>query len=406
MSRANPEVETQSRSYNNNGTTGSVVCPLADRAYTSTKTPGYPHVHVLPMHPYSLDVRRESWGELDAVRRFADGGMGSFYRGPANGLNFDHPSKLIHVPDADLFGSPAERLARARVIQDIQRVKANVVQDIVEYKQVESMFFSNARRFAAAYRAIRHGDIRGLTKRIPVRKAHAASLLRRGPHDIRRHAPEVWLEIQYGWLPFLGTTYTALTEFYARVEDGYAIRARGSSTRPRSFSGTIGTQGTIGWTTYSEGTTERSRAKYIVDYWVDDTRLANLDDWGITNPILLAWELVPYSFVCDWFLPVGSWLEQVGYQLGLTFKQGMRTVMMDRITHRNYKPTPPDPRFRDTASGQDTYRTFRWRREIISEFPVPAKPQFDPDGLRGKRILNALALLSTAFDRKPPRKLR
>lgn len=31
--------------------------------------------------------------------------------------------------------------------------------------------------------------------------------------------------------------------------------------------------------------------------------------FGLQNPWLIAWELMPWSFVIDWFLPVGKWLE-------------------------------------------------------------------------------------------------
>jgi hypothetical protein len=38
----------------------------------------------------------------------------------------------------------------------------------------------------------------------------------------------------------------------------------------------------------------------------------NLNSWGsfgLLNPAAVAWELLPFSFVVDWFLPVGRYLE-------------------------------------------------------------------------------------------------
>lgn len=30
---------------------------------------------------------------------------------------------------------------------------------------------------------------------------------------------------------------------------------------------------------------------------------------GLQDPELVAWELVPFSFVCDWFIPIGNYLQ-------------------------------------------------------------------------------------------------
>lgn len=58
---------------------------------------------------------------------------------------------------------------------------------------------------------------------------------------------------------------------------------------------------------------------------VRDQDISRLTSLGLSDPAQVAWALVPFSFVVDWFLPVGSYLEALGAVKGLTFVSGTRT---------------------------------------------------------------------------------
>lgn len=55
---------------------------------------------------------------------------------------------------------------------------------------------------------------------------------------------------------------------------------------------------------------------------------------GLNNPALITWELIPFSFVVDWFLPVGTWIERASGSwnnyIGGVVKHRAR---LDRIRH-------------------------------------------------------------------------
>jgi len=54
---------------------------------------------------------------------------------------------------------------------------------------------------------------------------------------------------------------------------------------------------------------------------------------SLGNPMELAWELIPFSFVVDWFLPIGNWISALDATLHVTGTWGTVT------TKRNYLGT-------------------------------------------------------------------
>lgn len=378
---------------------GNSVVTTYERGYYGAVTPGYPGVKPLPFNAYGMDVRKRQYGRCQtlAIRDYWGDTYSSYGASAAYGLPQANVEQ--HIPTDTIFNNGAERKARSKCISAVQRIKVNVAQNVAEYNQVRRMFSTNVDRITQAYRALRRGDVKGFSRWVPLRVRHQQSLLRRGPLNIRRHAPSIWLEAQYGWIPLLSDVYAGVDEFYKRVESGYAIRAKGAGSD--LVNDEVKLDGDVGMFVSRDVTSRRYFAKYIVEYEVDHTNLANMDDWGLTNPLLLAWELLPYSFVVDWFLPVGAWLAQVGYSLGLHFRRGMRSGVVRAQTHRVYTAAPGGSYWSTyEASGSDDFSTARFRREILADWPSPVIPSFDKDGLRGKRITNALSLLALAFDRK------
>jgi hypothetical protein len=55
---------------------------------------------------------------------------------------------------------------------------------------------------------------------------------------------------------------------------------------------------------------------------LSEEMLAGLQSYDLINPVSLAWELVPYSFVVDWFAPIGNTLSTLTATAGLEFIGG------------------------------------------------------------------------------------
>jgi len=204
--------------------------------------------------------------------------------------------------------------------------KVNVAVAYAEASKTSDLIFDTARRIDRAYRAFRKGDLRGVAQNLNIT-----------PKRLHKS----WLEYKYGWMPLLMDVKGA-AEFFAQQHvvraPRFTVSAKELVTKTKSY--TV-TQPTYGSTTATHpinvlltGTLETK-----VKVWCElsSPHLSAMQQLGLTNPALVAWELVPFSFVFDWFVSVGDWLTAMTAQQGVT----IRRKMFSRIESGGYVATEP-----------------------------------------------------------------
>lgn len=114
-----------------------------------------------------------------------------------------------------------------------------------------------------------------------------------------------WLELQYGWLPLLKDVEAGAQMLAHHLNVPWrksfrvSLRKETSSTRISQVGYLPSQQAT--------GTATKSHRLSIIARVEEKGSIPQL--LGLTAPELVAWELVPYSFVADWFIPIGDWLK-------------------------------------------------------------------------------------------------
>lgn len=199
--------------------------------------------------------------------------------------------------------------------------------------------------------------------------------------------PQNWLEFQYGWRPLLGDINTLLDNPLPQLI-GF-ITARGSL--PISVTD-MNAQSSYWRLRQIQGTsTAFSRGKVTVN----SSALSAASQLGLLNPLAVAWEAVPWSFVIDWFYPVGDYLERLGASTGITFsdysctqhRKGTVTFTTVNTAPRKYGGRP-----NQTISGF-CKRSSRNMSFTLNPLPVLG------NGLNLTRFANALSLLAGVFGR-------
>lgn len=127
--------------------------------------------------------------------------------------------------------------------------------------------------------------------------------------------------------------------------------------------------------------------------------------WSSLNPASIAWEMMPYSFVVDWCLDVGSYLRNFETSLlfANSFVSGYRTegVMYDTsgscTSSKVLKPYGQIDTY--TVEATCSGRIRKLTRSKLLTYPAPRLPTFKAD-LGPQRLFNAAALIGVYLKRK------
>jgi len=125
-----------------------------------------------------------------------------------------------------------------------------------------------------------------------------------------------------------------------------------------------------------------------VSYKISDPTLAGLNAMGLINPFALAWELLPMSFIVDWFLSVGDYLKGLSAPMGLTYLAGYQTNFVNTdatVTDRSWESKYTGSWPRHTIKEKGHYRS------VLTGFPMQSLSyNFGLGGGQGL-VLSALA---------------
>lgn len=370
------------------------------RGFTSVNTPGFVtkrKTGQLPVNPYSLSRAEIQPGKYFVVE---DYGNGTFFTADYNvhpHLTFaDIPSGHLTVDENSLIAKIRGRItATAKIGEDIatgaqtarllsvslDRFKT-FLQLVTGKQKIETLdhFLGRARgkqRFLKAVRLLRKDGING------------AVLLSR-----------LWLEHRYGWLPLIEDVQQVIVAFqqYAGKNSDLARVSGSRVSKTENVRSVIYADNP-----YSVPNTKRRRyfyenvrtvCKMGFTYKMDAKMLATVNGLGLTNPLSLAWDLAPYSFVVDWFLPIGPALDAISAFQGLSFVRGYKTYFTEStvllVVDQSYSQAGG---ITYSEKGNSFGKRVMVNRTALTSFPGPVIPRFkNPYSL--VHAANAAALIT------------
>lgn len=389
---------------NGAGTQGSATVVSFQRTRSGTITPNYPlkkRQGKLPINAYSMTLLNYSDGGA-LTETWNSNGSGSTQSVGASHQSQEGTSAFGNAPASFSFNSNVDNRA-IRKLQERVGPSANLAQDLVQINQLTNMIGDTAIRLGSSLRALRKGNL----------PEAAASLWRSKmpryrsnfPPNPNRSLADNWLALQYGWKPLLQDIHGAM-DAIARLNLAsvvvYTARSSAHAEDRKEVKLTLGVAGspTIGLQ-IDFGTRD---VRYGIRYAIDNHLSTFLAQTGFTNPINLAWEVLPYSFVVDWFIPIGPWLESLTAWNGLQFLDGYK-VVLDKTTTIWSTGYTGKLNINDPNDVQMISRYGSARREFVSyartkltSFPAQSIPSFK-NPLSVSHALNGLALLYSAHDR-------
>lgn len=222
------------------------------------------------------------------------------------------------------------------------------------------------------------------------------------------YASERWLEVRYGIMPLIYSTYDLLDTIHRNVMSkdfyyqGRGFRGISETERKVSGSDSYADPGVYRTLTYIR------RSQMRLRFNLPPTN--SIYDYTSVNPAGIAWELFPLSFVLDWFVNIGDTLKlwEDYWLFNSLFRDGYITntyIEKVSVRKRGRTVTPPvwgTPKpdgsqqliVRGTTdytnSGESRRMTYKDRRLVYS-LPSPARPTIQVS-LNAKRYVDAAAL--------------
>jgi hypothetical protein len=220
-----------------------------------------------------------------------------------------------------------------------------------------------------------------------------------------RSAPNNWLAWQYGWAPLLDDVHKACTELNRKDNENPERTILKAKAKDSVTTVTTGDEyaatGVREFWKMIEKKDCAVRFYYTVDTSQDFFR--KLDEWGVLNPASIAWELIPFSFVVDWALPIGDYINALTSTVGYSFRGGCRTEFVTRTLSSTYRGVPDGVAQDCNTFAKAGWTTKRFIRSTYPYFPYPdiegiANLQSTEDAtVISTRVANGLSILASGF---------
>lgn len=299
-----------------------------------------------PTTPTFLRLQKMDWEFGGAGSSFEDLSYGR--KREKQGTWYYAQSALPSSPDDHAQGiAPTAKLLSS--MSD-----ASLGEAIGEFGQSVNMVLNRIDSIYQLFKALKNGNPRGLSR------ALKRSLRRQSPSSRLANG---YLEVKYGWLPLLGDVHDAMNALNSSLSSG---KGRSVVKRVREVIKDGDAKITV-----------RAGLRGKVTQPV----LYNLNRYGLLNPFDIAWNLLPWTFVFDWFIPVGTVLGALYGTAGLKVTSSWGTNGYQTVRYR---------------IGQfDGDRRIYFRETDIYRRQVPLNPfavNWGNASLNTGQILSALAL--------------
>jgi len=325
-----------------------------------------------------------------------------------------------------------EAAAATRVLNRIKNQQINVPQDIGERMQTLRLLKTTVQRLAMAAIAFKQGQLSKAVsilgsaqpsrrfkrryKRLQLRPSQTFGSTRRKKgklvrrYELRENGGSVfspsnfaslWLEFQYGWRPLVGSVQGAIQTYQESLEKGQLVKVQSyvRETYDRTVNSTTNFN-SFNRAHHVNKTTGTYKVAYTIYYKLVNSGSHDLAVTGFSNPLNLGWELIPFSFVADWFVGIGNYLSSLDATLGLAFEKGCRTVS-DRSQSIKTTTFETDYTYQDHSGSVVSSRDdLTIKREVLTDFPTPSYPTFKGWNLGIQNYVTSAALLWTIFNGK------
>lgn len=194
---------------------------------------------------------------------------------------------------------------------------------MAEYKSSFDMIAKRGGQLLRAYRALRRFDLPRVAKELSLPKDVQRTVQRKVS---KKHlATQNWLEYWMGWAPLVNDIKQCVEVVTRETPQTIRLKVAATEKAHRVYGGSLPNP----WPPRYDVTETRAFG-YFATVRVSNPNAYFASQLGLTNPVAIAWELVPFSFIANWFVNVdqvlGSYTDFMGLEVsdsGFFFKNSI-----------------------------------------------------------------------------------
>lgn len=344
------------------------------RSRVTVNTPGYRTMKKsdLPMNPFSYEEYYEVKPQGVQVTKNAISTSTLVGR-----LNFVDSRSPEGVSSGDREAVDQE--AQYAGLSRLKDTKINLGVAFGERRQTAQLLLKGAGAVGNVFRDLKRADFKGAARHLGITERQAENALARQPKRRRdvstpdKALSNGWLALQFGVRPLLADIHGALEVLADEQERTIRVRARKSRRWKSSHSEHL-------WDNVPAVREESGiyGRQYLYDFVYSDASLHDLAAVGITNPLSVAYELLTLSFVFDYFVNVGGYLDLWDATLGLSLVRGCTTSFEKVVVKYGCAGSAVVAGTTHTVNGTGSYEMVKVARQTLTSFPTPDPPLFNP----------------------------
>lgn len=205
-----------------------------------------------------------------------------------------------------------------------------------------------------------------------------------------------FLEMRYCWEPVIKDVFDAAKAFEvnSRGPRVNTIKTSRTVTQDIPFDPAI----YAGYLGMMPNRVRKAKRSYIIEM---SEEMSFVRSMGLGNPATILWERIPWSFVVDWFIPIGSYLELVGQVPALKGRFLRTDSFRQTVSGKGSGVNPANIpyHFSSEVTVSIEAELFWLRRAVLGGLSVPTPKLIVQGSVQGKRLQNAIALAHQIFDK-------
>lgn len=206
--------------------------------------------------------------------------------------------------------------------------EAQMAVNLIEGRQSLQMIASRAGQLLRFSKRLRKLDFSGAARELRL------STVPKGVSTKKAFASN-WLEYYFGWSPLIGDIYSAVDILQSPLKEQFAsgsaftkggvvnLQTPYETENPRAFNN---------WCYrrfYETLQYTKAVSRQGVEVAVSNPNLFLANQLGLVNPATVIWEVIPFSFVVDWFVNVEQFLSSGTDFAGLTLQNAYNTRYLE-----------------------------------------------------------------------------